>query len=213
LPSIGAEIVYAAPVEAELYNYFGGRKWDVVAIVRYPNSTAFRQMAFDPEFQQMNAHKQAGINETIILPTTVISKPDLYPKTNPPFPATATDLPVAMFHVMDYKQFARYQDADSDADNTRTGRDAVYLYNDMVNQTAFDLGIRTVINLKVETILAGPWNGWEEVRIVYYPSHEAVDALAPNPTWVGARQHWAAGMLMTPAFRALPTFINQLYPS
>ncbi|MBT8213965.1 MAG: hypothetical protein KJP12_01990, partial [Acidimicrobiia bacterium] len=66
LPEIGAEIVYSASVPPD-------EGFDTVAIVRYPSRAAFQRMIDDPQFQEMSIHKQAGVAETIVLATDLVS--------------------------------------------------------------------------------------------------------------------------------------------
>ncbi|MEO0495618.1 MAG: hypothetical protein AAF081_19595 [Actinomycetota bacterium] len=70
LPTTGAEIVYSASVPAT-------ESFDTVAIVRYPSRAAFQAMIDDPQFQEMSIHKQAGVAETIVLATDLISLGDV----------------------------------------------------------------------------------------------------------------------------------------
>ncbi len=66
LPGTGAEIVYSASVPAT-------EGFDTLAIVRYPSRDAFQVMIGDPQFQEMSIHKQAGVAETIVLATDLVS--------------------------------------------------------------------------------------------------------------------------------------------
>jgi uncharacterized protein (DUF1330 family) len=70
LPGTGAEIVYSASVPAT-------EDFDTLAIVRYPSRDAFQAMVDDPQFQEMSIHKQAGVAETIVLATDLISLDDV----------------------------------------------------------------------------------------------------------------------------------------
>lgn len=72
LPTTGAEIVYSASVPAT-------EGFDTVAIVRYPSRDAFQAMIDDPQFREMSIHKQAGVAETIVLATDLISLDDVTP--------------------------------------------------------------------------------------------------------------------------------------
>jgi len=35
--------------------------WDVIALVEYPSSEAFRQMLQSPEYQEVHVHREAGL--------------------------------------------------------------------------------------------------------------------------------------------------------
>lgn len=212
LPSIDSEIVYSADVERDL-NPDAVIKWDFVAVVRYANGTVFREMISNPGFQERLVHKHAGVYETIVLATTVISKPNLPLPTNSPFPPTETDLPFAFMHIMDFNDVAQYQEGDEDADNNRTGKEAVSLYGANAGTVAFPLGIRPLISLNVEAVISGPQQGWNEVQVNRFPSHRSFEALTSDPTWQSGLHHRQAGLNKTHALMTSPITTNKLSPS
>lgn len=205
LPELGAEIVYAATVEDEL---IAGVRFDQVAVVRYPSRAEFSAMAADPEFQERSVHKQAGVADTVVMATSLLPTPEL-PIIDAPFPATADDQPFAFVHVLDYRETAEYEEGDADADDTRSGRDAVTLYSNNAGMVALPLGVRSLAWFEVEAVLIGPPGTWEEVRINWFPSHATFDALTSDPVWAAGIHHREAGLEQTYAIRTAPV-INTL---
>jgi len=59
LEKLGAEMLFSAQCQATL---IGGAEWDVVALVRYPNSGALLKMAQSPEYQAIHGHRDAGLH-------------------------------------------------------------------------------------------------------------------------------------------------------
>lgn len=200
-PRIGAEVVYAAEVERDV---IGGSSFDVVAVARYPSKSAFMQMTNDPEFQEMSVHKAAGVEETTVLATTLLEIPNAPLLDNPPFPATGDDPAFAFMHVLDYRDTAIYAEGDADADNTRSGEDAVNTYSANAGTVAAPLGIRPAAWFNVEATVIGPPGVWEEVRINTFPSHATFSELTSNPIWGSGSHHRTAGIAHTYAIMSLP---------
>lgn len=201
LPETGAEIVYAGLVEQDVV---GGTDFDRVAVVRYPSRAAFAAMISAPDFQEMSVHKRAGVEDTVAMATTSVAVPDLPPLDAPPFPATETDRPFAFVHVLDFRDTAQYAEGDADADNTRTGEEAVNTYSANAGQVAIPLGVRPHALLDVQATIIGPVDEWEEVRINWFPSHATFEALTSDPTWQTGSHHRAAGLEKTYALMTDP---------
>ena len=204
LPEIGAEIAYAGSVEDEL---IAGVSFDQVAVAKYPSRAAFAAMIPDPEFQAMQVHKQAGLADTVVLATTLLPTPSL-PVIDAPFPATDEDPPFAFVHVFDYRETAEYEPGDDDADNSRSGADAVSLYSSNAGSVALPLGVRSLAWFDVEAVILGPAGKWDEVRINWFPSHATFDALTSDPVWESGAHHRSAGLEETHAIRTLPLVNN-----
>jgi hypothetical protein len=209
LPSVGAEIVYSAAIERDVRNS-NSTKWDACAIVRYPNGTAFRQMIFTPKFQEMLVHKRAGLHDTVVLGTRLAILPNFPVVENPPFPASASDLPFAFVHIIDYRDKAMYAEGDENADNNRTGEEAVGLYSANAGPVAFPLGIRILAQFEVAAVISGPSIGWERVRVNLFPSHATFESLTSDPTWESGLHHRVAGIEKTYALMTSPITINKL---
>ena len=64
LADIGAEVVFVADVEQQLLG--DSPIWDRVAIVKYASRRSFIEMQGRPDFQEKHAHKDAGMETTIV---------------------------------------------------------------------------------------------------------------------------------------------------
>ena len=58
LADIGAEIIFSGRCQTTL---IGGAKWDMVALVRYPNPQALVDMAQSDVYQAAHVHRAAGL--------------------------------------------------------------------------------------------------------------------------------------------------------
>lgn len=208
LPEIGAEIVYIGIVEQDL---IGGTEFDQVAVVKYPSRAAFQAMTESADFQEMSVHKQAGVADTVVMATSLISAPGVPPLDDPPFPATGDDRPFTFMHVLDYRETARYAPGDEDADDTRPGSEAVDIYSGNAGEVAVPLGVRPLAWFQVEATVIGPVDQWEEVRINWFPSHATFTALTSDPEWQEGSHHRTAGLEQTYAIMNEPV-INAFLP-
>lgn len=68
LRDIGAEIVFAADVVRQLEG--DATTWDRVAVVKYPTRASFVAMQRRPDFKEKHVHKEAGMEQTIVLSCT-----------------------------------------------------------------------------------------------------------------------------------------------
>lgn len=66
LAAIGAALVFAADVLAQPA---GEPRFERVGIVRYPSRASFLEMQLREDFQELHAHKDAGMEFTIVLST------------------------------------------------------------------------------------------------------------------------------------------------
>ncbi len=64
LAAVGAEIVFVGEVETQL---LGEPQWDRVAVVRYPTRRSFIELTSVPGFAEKHAHKEAGMEQTIVI--------------------------------------------------------------------------------------------------------------------------------------------------
>ena len=67
LKAIGAQVVFLAEVDTQFFN--DTPKWDRVGIVKYPSRRAFIEMQSRKDFQELHAHKEAGMAATIVCGT------------------------------------------------------------------------------------------------------------------------------------------------
>ena len=102
LAAIGAEIVYVGDVETKLLG--DERDWDRIAVVKYPTRRSFIDMQQRKDFKEKHVHKEAGMQETIVmgclpvdLPSTEILETDWEEVLYPP---SEDDGPIAVLHVL-----------------------------------------------------------------------------------------------------------------
>ncbi|MFE3187721.1 DUF1330 domain-containing protein [Nocardia sp. NPDC059240] len=53
----------------------GEADWDYVALVEYPDRQAFLSMVTAPEYQRIHAHREAGIEHTVLLACDALTPP------------------------------------------------------------------------------------------------------------------------------------------
>lgn len=210
LPSIGAQVVFSTHVQSD----FGNKtRWMSVGIVHYPNATAFRAMTQDATFQEMLAHKEAGVYDTIILACERQEDSRIQSLGLPedvPWPPNATNLPVAMVNVVEYSDFAHYEEGDVDADNSLTGREAFAKYTDVAGPIVMANGVRPIGYFHVKAILAGQGK-WDEIRINLFPSEENFYYNINDPVRKSVTHHRHAGVEdSTHGFKTSPIQVNQL---
>src|SRR5690606_29032777 len=65
LADIGAEVVFHGDVDQQLLG--DDVVWDRVAVVKYPTRRSFIDMQSRPDFRERHAHKEAGMERTIVI--------------------------------------------------------------------------------------------------------------------------------------------------
>lgn len=65
LMAVGARIAFMAPVVGQVRG--DGTTWDRVGVVRYPTRQAIVEMGSREDFQEKHKHKDAGMDQTIVL--------------------------------------------------------------------------------------------------------------------------------------------------
>ncbi len=64
----GGRIVYSGRVAQILAGETGD--WDAIAVVEYPNRKAFLEMVSRPDYVQAAEHREAGLEQTVLMATT-----------------------------------------------------------------------------------------------------------------------------------------------
>ncbi len=104
LGDIGAQIVFVADVDQQLLG--DSPTWDRVAIAKYPTRRAFIEMQSRPDFKDKHAHKDAGMEFTIVCGCLPIASPTMpagvaeVDWADVAHPPTAEDGPVVVLHVL-----------------------------------------------------------------------------------------------------------------
>ncbi len=119
LAAVGAEVVFFAEVEDQLLG--DEPKWDRVAVVKYPTRRSFVDMQSRPDYVELHEHKEAGMEQSIILgcqPMVTPVIPDPPDWADVPHPPMAEDGPVMVIHVIKFVEggipdMDSYQDAAS----------------------------------------------------------------------------------------------------
>src|SRR5262249_32842153 len=143
--------------------------WDRVAVVKYPARKSFIDMQSRPKFRASHEHKDAGMEQTIIMgcrpmpypqPPEGMAFPDW---TEVPFPPTAADGPVTVTHVL------RFEDAKA----AYISPDAMEAYTSVAAAIAFEHGVRVAGWFAVEGTIVGDGRIWHQVRFNQFPSKRA----------------------------------------
>ena len=165
LMRIGAAPVFVGEVSEMLLG--DGTRWDQVAIVRYPSRELLLEMIEDPDFVASSVHKEAGVEETIVMVSHLMSVMTASTSTATPFPPSPGNPPVDVVHVMKFRDQADY--GPDSTEPARTGKEAVDLYSTNAGQPASRLGVSPKAWFEVEEVLIGDDRSWDELRINHMP--------------------------------------------
>lgn len=182
LAAIGAEIVFAGEVDQQLLG--DAPIWDRVGVVKYPTRRSFIEMQSRPDFQRQHVHKDAGMDETIVIgcqPFDVpawpadIAQPDW---AEVPHPPTDDDGPVMVIHVLKYR----------DAADSAVTPEQMEAYTRTAAITAGKHGGRVAAWLAAEGTILGDGRTWDQVRFNAFPSKAAFMAVVFDPARLEAQK-------------------------
>ncbi|MDP6946999.1 MAG: hypothetical protein QF464_22810, partial [Myxococcota bacterium] len=176
LAAIGAQVVFVGEVERATMGEEG--TWDEVAIVEYPCPIALFAMSAHPDFQARAVHKDAGMEESIVMVTHLQPLEDVEPPETP-FPATADDPAFDLVRVNRHREQAQYADGSNEPD--RTGQEAMDLFTASVQDAERQVGMYPKVRLTVQGVFIGDGRAWDQVWIDFVPSGAAFDALSGDP--------------------------------
>ena len=178
LTAIGAEIVFAATVEDQ---FLGDEpKWDRVAIVKYPTRRSFIEMQQRDDFQKQHEHKEAGMQETIVmggLPLMEAMEP-LRPWSEVPKPPTDEDGAYTVIHVIRFH----------DENGAEATPEQMASYQDGAGKTATENGARVDGWFGVEGTILGDGRTWHQVRFNTFPSKAAFMDVVMDPERLEAQK-------------------------
>ena len=166
LSDIGAQIVFVADVDQQLLG--DSPIWDRVAVVKYPTRRSFIEMQTRPDFKDKHAHKDAGMDFTIVSGCVPIASPtrpvgvaevDWADVAHPP---TEDDGPVVVLHVLRL-------DAESASHVTP---DEIAAYQSAAAAVAVPHGVRINGWFAVEGTIVGDGRTWDQVRFNEFPSKQ-----------------------------------------
>ncbi|MGH9202731.1 MAG: hypothetical protein ACRD2A_16015, partial [Vicinamibacterales bacterium] len=177
LAAVGAEIVFVGDVDTQLLG--DSPRWDRVAVVKYPTRRSFIAMQSRPDFVAKHKHKDAGMEQTIVMGCLPIGAPEL-PADAPdwrgvPHPATEEDPSVVVIHVL---KFA----AGGESVGEMTS------YTELAGRVAVPHGVRIDGWFSVEGTIVGDGRSWSQVRFNAFPSKRAFMAVATDPERLRAQR-------------------------
>jgi hypothetical protein len=148
-----------------------------VAVVKYPTRRSFIEMQSRPEFVDKHAHKDAGMEQTIVIGSQPMPVPPLPPDApdwhDVPHPPTPEDGPVVVLHVLRFHQ-------------GRASTDMVS-YQDAAGAIAVPHGVRISGWFQAEGTIVGDGRSWDQVRFNAFPSKAAFMAVALDPDRLAAQ--------------------------
>lgn len=175
LAAIGAEIVFGAIVDTQ---FLGTPKWDRVGVVKYPSRRAFIEMQSRPDFIAKHVHKDAGMEQSIIIGAQPMAAPPV-PDDAPgwdavPHPPTKDDPYVVVLHVIRFNEGGAENDMVS--------------YQNHAGQVALPAGVRIFGWFAAEGTLVGDGRTWDQARFNAFPSRAAFMAVATDPDRLKAQK-------------------------
>ncbi len=183
LRAIGAEVVFHGDVDQQLLG--DNTVWDRVGIVRYPTRRAFIDMQSRDDFRKRHAHKEAGMDRTIVmgcLPNAVPALPDgsvEVPWDQVPHPPTPGDGPVTVFHILSFNEL----------DSATNTPEHMVQYQTKAAESASRHGVRISAWFGVEGTILGDGRVWHQVRANTFPSKAAFMAVVFDPERLEAQQN------------------------
>jgi hypothetical protein len=210
LADIGAKPVFFGDVDQQLLG--DAPIWDRVAVVKYATRNSFIDMQSRPDFQESYKHKDAGMEQTIVIGCQPMPYPEapegaVWPDwAAVPHPPTAEDGPVMVVHVL------RFEDPEA-ADISPGTMEA---YTSAAAVVASKHGVRVAGWFSVEGTIVGDGRAWHQVRFNSFPSKRAFMAVATDPARLQAQRDYRekaiAGtytMIVRPAIDLLAESISE----
>jgi len=182
LAAIGARPVFFGTVEQQLLG--AAPIWDRTGVVEYPTRRSFIEMQSRPEFRKSHEHKDAGMEQTIVMgcqPMPYPTAPEGVSQVDwadVPFPPTDDDGPVMVLHVI------RFEDAEA-AHITPTEMEA---YTSAAAVSASKHGVRIAGWFAVEGTIIGDGRAWHQARFNEFPSKRAFMAVVTDPERLEAQK-------------------------
>ena len=180
LAAVGAEVVLFGDVESQLLG--DDPPWDRVAVVKYPTHRAFVEMQQRPDFIEHHVHKDAGMEQTIIIGCQPFAPParpaDAPEPSQVPHPSTDDDGPVVVVHVIAF---------DRSVNDLATSIEHMTAYQEHAARIAVPEGIRIAGWFRAEGVAVGDGRPWDQVRFNAFPSRAAFMAVVFDPERLAAQ--------------------------
>ncbi|MEM6559924.1 MAG: hypothetical protein AAF605_09090 [Myxococcota bacterium] len=191
ITAIGGQVVYSAEVDQQ---FAGEVVWENVALVRYSCPIAILAMTQDPGFQDTLIHKDAGVEITRVMPSTLrmIPAPADPDQSEAAFPPTDVDPAFDFVRVTKFRDTALYDVGVNEPE--RTGEEAWELYASAEAAAATDLGHYPLAVFDVIATLSGESVGWDRVEIVRMSSQAGYQALLDDGDRTAAEFHRDAAL-------------------
>ena len=197
LSDIGAEIVFIGNVETQLLG--DSPKWDRIAVVKYPTRRSFLEMSSRKDFQEKHVHKEAGMQETIVMGCTPLEIPN-YSKTdwaeveNPP---TENDGPITVVHVL----------------NLNTQIEKMETYSSIAGESAIPNAVLIDGWVQVEGTILGDGRKGSQVRFNTFPSREAFKEVLMDPARLEAQKKYRETAISDTYTMIVPFSMNKIFES
>ncbi len=172
LTAVGAEIVFVADVEDQLIGE--EPKWDRIAVVRYATRASFIAMQERDDFQKAHEHKEAGMDQTIVIGGQPLGFPVAEQRVDwadVPHPPSDEDGAYTMLHVIRFHE----------ADGATVTPDHMESYQEVADSVAVPNGVRIDGWFSAEGTIIGDGRSWHQVRFNTFPSRRAFTEVALDP--------------------------------
>lgn len=182
LADIGAQVEFFGDVDQQLLG--DDVVWDRIGVVRYPTRRAFIDMQSRNDFRDRHAHKEAGMERTIVIgctPMDALIPPEGVTTTAwdaVEHPPTDEDGPVMVLHVI------RFHDAGA-AERTPAEMEA---YTSAAARVAARHGGSVARWFAAEGTILGDGRPWHQVRFNRFPSKRAFMAVVFDPERLEAQR-------------------------
>jgi hypothetical protein len=210
IESIGGRVVYISAVSEQI-DGADDVLWQDIAIVEYSCPIAFLAMITHPDFQETSIHKDAGVEKTRVMftslrATAAPSDPDQSEATYPP---TEEDPAFDLMHVMDFHDIAQYEEGVDEPE--RTGAEAWAEYQAAGSGASVSLGHYTTAMFSVTGTLIGETTGWDEIVLVRMSSMAGFEALLEDEARSEGRYHRIAALADNDSMVLFPGLSNIPY--
>lgn len=203
LTAIGAEVVFVADVERQFLG--DSPTWDRVAVVKYPSRRSFIDMQSRPDFQELHPHKEAGMEQTIVMGCQPMPAPEPHDAdwASVPHPPTDDDGPVCVVHVIRF----------DDSETAHEVPEDMLAYQSAAGAVAVPHGVRVDGWFAVEGTILGDGRAWHQVRFNSFPSRAAfMDVVRDRSRLDAEESHRNVAIADTYTMMTRPT-VNQIRES